>query len=41
MIGPVLIMQNQTEWLCKLITDKEMYISERFRNKNSEESLLG
>ena len=35
------MIENQTELLWKLITDKETYISERFRNKNSEESLLG
>ena len=34
-------MQNQTEWLWILIIDEETYISERFKHKNSEESLLG
>ena len=32
-------MENQTEWLWKVIIDEKTYISERFRNKNSEESL--
>ena len=32
-------MQNQTEWLWKLIIDEET--SERFKYENLEESLLG
>ena len=34
-------MQNQTEWVWILIIVEERYIRERFKHKNSEESLLG
>ena len=35
-------MENQIIWLWKLIIEEKTYISERSRNKNSEEeSLLG
>ena len=32
-------MENQIMWLWKLIIEEKTYKSERFTNKNSEESL--